>query len=1267
MKTRILSITILIVFAFNICLGNDDDNPVANIDIIPPSPTAAALGAYIDFPVSHYTGIPEVQIPIYAINQKNTNIPIALSYHAKGNKVEDMASWVGLGWSLNTGGVITRSVKGLPDDYFHYVKEICNDWNLWGTNGKKDFTLDGSGNHYNDGGATYYYEKQKDEYRTGLFQGKEISEFSGSTYNEQLIKAFGNVRHEEYDLQSDVFYVNCFGFNFKFVFDKDENLYLVPQSDKQVIPSKDSNGKLIGFTIIDEGGNRYVFDKVESTLSVVRQKSPSSYYRFYTKEFNSSWYLSEFTDVSGNKVYFEYEDEQIYYINNGNRKYYYDNESCTGTEPTSYWRSKSSMVYTTVQTKKLGTISWNGGTASFERGHNRLDLTGGRALTSIEIYDPANNFVKGFNLLYSYFITEGSTDISGKRLKLDAVQQYSNSSTIPPYRFYYNSKMLPERLSDKVDFWGFYNSNAYTSKTKTYYYPDYFDQTLKSRHCIFPLKTYTGQEQVFDGADRNSNETDMKACILEKIEYPTGGYTQFEYGCHEFENPFGLFDLGDNITGGGIRIEAVYHSADGNQVQTKNYYYTQLADNSLSSGKLIHLPQFASTYHKGCWRDFPYNISFDSQSLSGLGRTHESHVGYSEVTVAMEGNGHTCYKYKTPGTFGVDEDVLVSGNPVYQRTIMKTITDAGGDITVFEETGISYPYPPNPNLDWYRGLLEEVTVYDNSSKKVQRTEYRYDIKSYTLIPSVYSTLSDFVAIAPPDASSPQIRDFWYLFANYDIISPWVVQSGITEYTFDSQDETKYISKTTDYIYNSSSHKQLTSKSFTGSDGKENKTEYRYADSFSNNLLMKSMAHPYNNIKNQPIEIIHYEDGKVTDVTVSQFNCYGCNMHQAGVLVGGSFLVDNVYKLESNLPLLDYQPVTTDFTIDSRCKQEININSYDSYGNPTSITTTDGLTTTYTYAHNGQYPESKTITGTDNNTSLTESWTWKPLIGIETHTDQAGLTTTYEHDDFQRLETVKDNDGNIISHYEYNYAPKPVFYLASSNNKVVFDAATSTIELKAYKNDINSISFSKNASWINYTTVNDTTSEIVFEITVNSNLTTSRRDGILTLTALGNGQTFTETINIEQIGIGLTGNYKEAESYSCGKTGNLTCYNYPTKYTQLDETINFNWGTGSPSNITTDRFRVYWEGYIVPQSTGLYTFHTEDCGSSFLYIGEGDYLIYNSDCGEESESMYLEAGKKYLFRYSYTTQTWNDNHFAKLKWTHGSVFKQVIAKEYFRYE
>jgi hypothetical protein len=72
--------------------------------VIPPSPDAASLGRYGEFPVSLSKGTPNIAIPIYTLQSGSLSVPISLNYHASGVRVNDVSSSVGLSWSLLAGG-----------------------------------------------------------------------------------------------------------------------------------------------------------------------------------------------------------------------------------------------------------------------------------------------------------------------------------------------------------------------------------------------------------------------------------------------------------------------------------------------------------------------------------------------------------------------------------------------------------------------------------------------------------------------------------------------------------------------------------------------------------------------------------------------------------------------------------------------------------------------------------------------------------------------------------------------------------------------------------------------------------------------------------------------------------------------------------------------------------------------------------------------------------------------------------------------------------
>jgi hypothetical protein len=163
------------------------------------SPTAGSLGKYADIPVNYHTGIPNISIPIYEVKEGPLSLPLSLSYHASGLKVMEPASWVGAGWALNAGGVITRSVQGAPDERltsttYDQIKGYFSDY------GYHNYE---SGNCVNDLG------------NTAAFCGKDF--FEGRK-----------------DGEPDLFFFNFGGYSGKFYFNDDRTPVFVTGQDIQV-------------------------------------------------------------------------------------------------------------------------------------------------------------------------------------------------------------------------------------------------------------------------------------------------------------------------------------------------------------------------------------------------------------------------------------------------------------------------------------------------------------------------------------------------------------------------------------------------------------------------------------------------------------------------------------------------------------------------------------------------------------------------------------------------------------------------------------------------------------------------------------------------------------------------------------------------------------------------------------------------------------------------------------------------------------------------
>jgi len=90
----------------------------------------ASLSSYIPAPsqtttltnsygVDYYSGRLNYSAPLNSINISGITFPISLSYSTNGIKVQDIAGITGLGWAPSLGGSVTREVHGIPDEYYY--------------------------------------------------------------------------------------------------------------------------------------------------------------------------------------------------------------------------------------------------------------------------------------------------------------------------------------------------------------------------------------------------------------------------------------------------------------------------------------------------------------------------------------------------------------------------------------------------------------------------------------------------------------------------------------------------------------------------------------------------------------------------------------------------------------------------------------------------------------------------------------------------------------------------------------------------------------------------------------------------------------------------------------------------------------------------------------------------------------------------------------------------------------------------------------------
>ena len=96
--------------------GNAGDGNKLLPSITRPSPTVAQLMKVEESTLDHYTGQPQIAVPLFGTKAGNLDVGLTLSYNSSGIRVNETSGWAGKGWSLETGGVISRSVVDLPDE-----------------------------------------------------------------------------------------------------------------------------------------------------------------------------------------------------------------------------------------------------------------------------------------------------------------------------------------------------------------------------------------------------------------------------------------------------------------------------------------------------------------------------------------------------------------------------------------------------------------------------------------------------------------------------------------------------------------------------------------------------------------------------------------------------------------------------------------------------------------------------------------------------------------------------------------------------------------------------------------------------------------------------------------------------------------------------------------------------------------------------------------------------------------------------------------------
>jgi hypothetical protein len=1034
----------------------------------PSAPNTASLGKYFDVPVNMATGIPNISVPVFTLKTGNISLPITLNYHGGGIKVNDPASWVGLGWDLSFGGVITKQVNGLDD--FHSTNQYYNHPPGSGTGAYS--------NYFNPS-----YQIEGDSYLGFTNMSAVIDSLTSPSYvpgGDSVYRLLGRVIKNVYDGESDEYhYSTPIGGGTIYYNQKTAKFEINKINGWDA--AYDSNNDVWGLR--SSQGLHYVFDMEERTNIPERfSASGQSYY-------SSAWYLTNISDISNNKgVNLTYESSTDNGTATGVSTYAdyqaYGSHSYTGGSTETIYRSGTQVVVTKINFPE-GRIEFIKDTAS------RLD-GGIKALKAIKVYDLDSVLKKQINFQYYYAWNVVS---NAKRLMLHSVQEvnYTNGLTnqSKPYLFYYDTTIsMPARFSYAQDIWGYNNGKT-------------------SNSTLLP----TTVESIATGlpyfANRWVDTNYTKSGIITRMVYPTGGSLNFV-----FENNR---DYNDSLVGG-LRIKRItnYDSVANKKLVTE-YRYND--DNGHSTGTIPARPIFQYTFGKGAVLDANWRVSADALyplmgnqgSYISYGRVEKVEVGdsvelksrhyFNNDVVSSHGGNLANYQ----NMFGTPRNKL-SNMRDFSNILMRTeiFKKQGGAYSLTQKDSLGYSTLQNfehsiwnvhaawavtlgwvewtgndpysfptmnaiPSINAYKlfheSLVNDVsasTSYDDNGTQLQQITYKqYDtangnLKKITMVASNGDTLRTYFSYAadysqyPSTSNSINIQinnllDYNFLAAPIEMISTRK-QAGGSEYVTDAN---VYLYENNKLKKHLKINEDVLLSSVTLS--YNNNTAFYYdskykleseIDSFDVNRNPTQMT-----LKNKVQSLIWDNENilatavnaNLADIAATSFE----STTKGKWSYSGTVVTDNTAPTGKKAYTLN----TGNITRSSLSTSKTYIVSYWSKNGSFNVNSTSAITGrtsngwTY-YEHKVVNPSSGliTVSGTGSidelrlhpQGALMNTYTYQKLLGMSSQCDPANRIAYYEYDQLGRLYLLRDQDRNIVKKICYNYAGQqeicdPLYY------------------------------------------------------------------------------------------------------------------------------------------------------------------------------------------------------------------------------------------------
>jgi len=467
------------------------------------SPEATAITKFIDQPVDYKNGVPEISVPIFNLVNKDISVPISLKYHAGGIKVKDVATSVGLGWSLSAGGVINYVVNTKPDD----------------------------------------------NTAVGFVNSQSVLDYIGSSMSAQPFFSpnFERIYREENDPDYYTYAYPGGGGKFVKIGNGLSDFFTIPAQNISITYNGSS-----AFKIKDANGLMYDFQenetqKIESTCS-----GGDFYHAFENVKF--AYYLTRITSPTGRYVDFQYKTYSYTSYDDVSMSKSEQVEDAPGSS--TCWSKVSILQGKVVQ--KI--ISDNGYTIDFSYDASpRSDLPTGNNLGKLNAIEVKFNgttikrFTLGHQMVFCtqspvLTLTPPGFENVMNRLLLNEVKEEG----IGKYNFSYNLNHTPSRFHFGVDHWGYYNGKTNTtlipSGVRGIKYMDGADREASEEHIQAFMLTKVSYPTGGETAYQYEANKDQTTVVGNEYKIPQPQITVNSNGNNSVERIFDIPANAENIT-----------------------------------------------------------------------------------------------------------------------------------------------------------------------------------------------------------------------------------------------------------------------------------------------------------------------------------------------------------------------------------------------------------------------------------------------------------------------------------------------------------------------------------------------------------------------------------------------------------------------------------------------------------------------------------------------------------------------------------------------